>query len=104
MDTRRSETTPDTILRLTDVLKRTGIRRSTLYNRIAKKEFPHQVSLGGRAVGWLKREVDEWVSERMHLRPGSATRFKAPLHQLENCSSCEVSTGCPFDLNERSWL
>src|ERR1035437_9665923 len=70
MDTRRSETTPDTILRLTDVRKRTGIRRSTLYNRIAKKEFPHQVSLGGRAVGWLKREVDEWVSERMHLRPG----------------------------------
>ena len=85
MDTRRSETTPDTILRLTDVLKRTGIRRSTLYNRIAKKEFPHQVSLGGRAVGWLKREVDEWVSGRMRHRPGSATRFKAPLHQLENC-------------------
>jgi len=62
-------------LRLTDVLKSTGLSRSTVYNRIAKKEFPHQVSLGGRAVGWLKREVEDWINERVHLRPESAARI-----------------------------
>jgi hypothetical protein len=35
--------------------------------------FPHQVSLGDRAVGWLKCEVEEWINERIGLRPDSAT-------------------------------
>ncbi len=69
----KGETTPDMILRLTEVLKRTGLSRSTLYNRIAKNEFPHQVSLGGRAVGWLNGEIEGWINERIHLRPGLAT-------------------------------
>jgi prophage regulatory protein len=68
-----SETSPETILRLPEMLRMTGLSRSTLYNRIAKKEFPHQVPLGDRVVGWLKREVDDWISERIRLRPGSRT-------------------------------
>jgi len=84
----RSETTPDTILRLTEVLKRTGLSRATIYNRIAKREFPHQVSLGARAVGWLEEEIEDWIDGRVLLRPESATtgisergsdeRFAAP--------------------------
>lgn len=70
MNFERSETSPETILRLTEVLRRTGFSRSTLYMRIADKEFPHQVSLGGRAVGWIKGEVDAWLNERKRLRPG----------------------------------
>jgi prophage regulatory protein len=73
MNFQNSETTPDTILRLTDVIGMTGHSRSTLYNRIARREFPHQVSLGIRAVGWLKREVEDWIGERIRLRPGSTT-------------------------------
>src|SRR4029077_17773398 len=46
-----------------------------LYNRIAKNEFPHQISLGGRAVGWLNVEVENWIKERILLRPRSATRI-----------------------------
>lgn len=73
MKSQTSETPPETILRLSEVLRRTGFSRSTLYNRIAKIEFPHQISLGARAVGWLKREVDAWISERVRLRPGWET-------------------------------
>jgi len=47
MEFQRSATSPKMILRVTDVLRRTGFCRSALYNRIAKGEFPHQVSLGG---------------------------------------------------------
>ena len=61
------------ILRLAEVLESTGLSRATLYNRISEGEFPRQVSLGGRAVGWLKSEVDSWISERIRLRPGSPT-------------------------------
>jgi prophage regulatory protein len=69
MNFERSETTPETILRLREVLQRTGLSRSTLYNRISERQFPHQVSLGGRTVGWVREEVEDWVAERTLLRP-----------------------------------
>jgi len=75
MDFQKSGTPTESILRLSEVLRRTGFSRSTLYNKISKNEFPHQVSLGARAVGWLKREVDGWISERIRLRPNWATEI-----------------------------
>ena len=57
-----------TIMRLADVLRCTGLSRSTLYNRIASREFPKQVSLGGRSIGWLKAEVEEWIAKRAGCR------------------------------------
>lgn len=50
-----------TILRLPDVKARTGLSRSTIYLRIAAGTFPRPVALGGRAVGWLAAEVQEWI-------------------------------------------
>jgi prophage regulatory protein len=49
------------ILRLRDVLKRTGLARSTLYLRMAQGLFPKPISLGFRSVGWLESEVDLWI-------------------------------------------
>jgi prophage regulatory protein len=48
------------ILRLPDVLKRTGYSRSGLYHKIDQGTFPAPISLGERAVGWFEEEVDEW--------------------------------------------
>lgn len=50
-----------TILRLPAVIQRTGLSRSTIYLRMAGKSFPSPVSLGGRAVGWVEEDVDEWI-------------------------------------------
>ena len=55
---------PRTILRIEEVLHRTGLKRTMLYDLIAKEQFPKQVSLGARAVGWYESEVDEWVRNR----------------------------------------
>jgi len=55
---------PRTILRIEAVLHRTGLKRTMLYDLIAKEQFPKQVSLGARAVGWYENEVDEWVRNR----------------------------------------
>ena len=54
------------ILRLKEVLLRTGLSRSTLYNKIAKSEFPAQFKLSdnGRAVGFLEEEVEDWIRRR----------------------------------------
>ncbi len=54
-----------TILRLPEVKARTGLSRSTIYARISQGSFPKQVSLGARAVGWIDREVNDWISTRI---------------------------------------
>lgn len=53
------------ILRLPEVKKRTGLSRSSIYLRIAAGDFPASISLGGRAVGWLEQDIDEWIVERI---------------------------------------
>jgi prophage regulatory protein len=52
---------PRKILRLPIVLDRTGLSRSTVYQRITEGRFPRPVSLGDRAVGWIETEVEEWI-------------------------------------------
>lgn len=56
------------ILRLPEVLARTGLRRSTLYQQIADGQFPKPVHLGPRAVGWLEAEVSAWLEARVQGR------------------------------------
>jgi prophage regulatory protein len=50
----------DAILRLPAVKNRTGLSRSTIYDKVQKKQFPSPVKLGKRAVGWVESELDEW--------------------------------------------
>ncbi len=54
-----------TILRLPAVKTRTGLSRSTLYLRISEGSFPKPVSLGGRAVGWIEAEVNDWLNQQI---------------------------------------
>ncbi|GGG53074.1 hypothetical protein GCM10011403_07860 [Pseudohongiella nitratireducens] len=53
------------ILRLPSVKALTGLSRSTIYLRVAEGEFPKPISLGGRAVGWIEGEVQDWIKERI---------------------------------------
>ncbi len=52
-------------MRLPAVMARTGLSRSTIYLRISKGCFPRSISLGGRAVGWVDTEVNEWVAQQI---------------------------------------
>ncbi|MEQ8799547.1 MAG: AlpA family transcriptional regulator [Salinisphaeraceae bacterium] len=53
------------IIRLPDVILRTGLSRSSVYLRIANGEFPRPVPLGGRAVGWVESEVEQWLADKI---------------------------------------
>jgi prophage regulatory protein len=52
-------------LRLPQVCKITGLRRSMIYRMQAEKRFPQRIKLSERAVGWLEREVQEWLAQRI---------------------------------------
>jgi len=53
------------ILRLPSVKGRTGLSRSTIYLRVSEGTFPKPVSLGGRAVGWVESEIQQWLERRI---------------------------------------
>ena len=56
---------PKKILRLPIVLDRTGLSRSTVYQRVTEGKFPRPVSLGARAGGWIETEVEEWIARQI---------------------------------------
>jgi len=51
-------------LRLPEVLDRTGLSRTTLYELVARREFPHPISLSLRAVAWIEEQVEQWMAAR----------------------------------------
>ncbi|MSR08857.1 MAG: AlpA family transcriptional regulator [Gammaproteobacteria bacterium] len=53
------------IQRLPTVTSRTGLSRTTLYDKIAKGDFPPPIRLGMRAVGWLEEDITKWIEARI---------------------------------------
>lgn len=60
-----TKNTKEHILRLSDVKKRTGLSRSTIYLSVNNGIFPRPINLGVRSVGWLESEIDAWIVERI---------------------------------------
>ena len=58
-----------TILRINRVKARTGLSRSTIYERIKQGDVPAQVSLGPRAVGWLESDIEAWIAKQVERSP-----------------------------------
>lgn len=53
------------ILRLPAVKARTGLSRSTIYLCVAGGSFPRPAGLGGRAVGWVESEIQQWLEQQI---------------------------------------
>lgn len=52
------------ILRLAEVCRRTGLSRTTIWRLVKRGEFPRPRHLTKSAVGWLERELNDWVESR----------------------------------------
>ena len=53
------------VVRLPEVRRMTKLGRSTIYRLQADRKFPQSLKLGARAVGWLEREVCQWLADRV---------------------------------------
>lgn len=49
------------ILRLSQVMNRTGLKKSTIYQRMKSHAFPQRRKISVRAVGWLEDEIEEYL-------------------------------------------
>lgn len=65
------------ILRLPDVMERTGLPKSTVYLRISEGTFPTSIALGYRTVGWLESDIEDWISNRVLLSRSTAQERRA---------------------------
>lgn len=68
------DTSPPRLIRLPDVIAKTGLCRSTIYNRFKinpsrpadyDPTFPPPIKLGVRSVAWVEAEIDRWVLSRI---------------------------------------
>ena len=51
----------DRLLRRTEVEKRIGVGRSTIYRLMREGRFPEPRKIGPTAVRWSDAEVEEWI-------------------------------------------
>ena len=66
------------LIRLPEVLRRTGYGRTSIYRKMEEGSFPRSVKLGGpledsnafdcRAIAWLEDEVEQWMATRIKER------------------------------------
>lgn len=69
------------IIRRREVEKKTGLSKTAIYDKLTRNAkrpqlfdptFPRPVPLGGRAVGWLESEVDDWIEAQAAKRDQAA--------------------------------
>jgi len=56
------------IMRLKEIIEKTGLAKSTVYNLISQGKFPKQIDLGARSVGWVDTEIEEWLEAKIAHR------------------------------------
>ena len=64
-DAFRSTVEPQSLLRLPEVKRRTGLGRTSIYDAVARGDFPHPVKLSERAVAWPSEAVTRWIEARI---------------------------------------
>lgn len=53
---------------LDDVMNKTGLGRSTIYNKMKSGEFPKSISISANRIAWLESEIDSWMEIKINQR------------------------------------
>jgi prophage regulatory protein len=56
------------ILRLKQVIAKTGLSKSTIYTLLGEGKFPARIQLSNRSIGFSEIEVDNWIAEKLSNR------------------------------------
>lgn len=55
------------LIKLSEVIKMTGLSAPSIYRCAAKKQFPKPIKLtpNGRSSAWVLEEVQQWINDRI---------------------------------------
>ncbi|HGW3590675.1 TPA: helix-turn-helix transcriptional regulator [Serratia marcescens] len=56
---------PQSLIRLSDVQRRTGYSKAWIYRLMSQGKFPASVKIGTRAIAFIESEIDDWVNQRI---------------------------------------
>ncbi|EAB5051755.1 AlpA family transcriptional regulator [Salmonella enterica subsp. enterica] len=59
---------PISLIRLSEVQRRTGYSKAWIYRLLKEERFPQSVKIGSRAIAFVESEVDEWINQRIAER------------------------------------
>lgn len=51
----------ESFIRLSEVIKRTGISRTTIYRLINKNSFPLPIKISEKMIAFIESEVNDWI-------------------------------------------
>lgn len=60
------------MLRMPEVIRRTGLSRSSVYSLMEQGKFPRQIKVSENTAAWLEQEIDAYLQERIDERNGTA--------------------------------
>lgn len=55
------DVTGERLLRLREVMRKTGMGSSTIYRKMDQGEFPRPVRISPTMVRWRESEIDAWI-------------------------------------------
>jgi prophage regulatory protein len=53
------------LIKIREVLRQTTLSRSQMYLLIAAGQFPKQIKLSEKSVGWIQAEITAWIQGRI---------------------------------------
>ena len=53
----------DSLVRLPEVRRRTGLSTPTIYRKMKVGEFPVRIALSANVVAWYESDINRWVSD-----------------------------------------
>ena len=62
------------LLRIEEVMERTGKRRSTIYREVRAGRFPLPVKTGLRSIAWRVEDVSQWILNLTHTSSAGVTK------------------------------
>ena len=75
------------LIRLRQVLVKTGLAQSSLYDMIEHDEFPKPVPLSERRVAWLLHEIEAWIEQRIAVRDQHNNPVKLKVDSAEDADA-----------------
>lgn len=64
----------DRLLPRPEVEAACSLSRSSIYDMMAKGQFPRPVRLGARRVAWREADIEAWIASRTTASPFNASK------------------------------
>ncbi|XIH78894.1 hypothetical protein C1N56_14200 [Pantoea sp. SGAir0175] len=85
----------ESLIRLSEVQRRTGYSKAWLYRLMSEKRFPLPVKIGARAIAFIESEIDAWIEERINASRSATPPSNADKTQHNGSANACKSSSTP---------